>query len=195
MTSILYIGMDVHSTNYTLCAYMFEGKNSFARTTINPKIDELLKYLANLQQHYPGYELVCGYEAGCLGYSLFHQLTRNKYKCIILAPTTMPSTPKEIKTDRRDALKIAQCLAYGTYSPVHVPTDQDNAVEEFIRMRDDAQALLKQTKQQINAMCLRHGFSYPEKSRWTGKHLKWLRDFAGNAGRIPDHLQSTERQA
>ena len=182
MTSILYIGMDVHSTNYTLCAYMFEGKKSFARTTINPKIDELLKYLANLQQHYPGYELVCGYEAGCLGYSLFHQLTRNKYKCIILAPTTMPSTPKEIKTDRRDALKIAQCLAYGTYSPVHVPTDQDNAVKEFIRMRDDAQALLKQTKQQINAMCLRHGFSYPEKSRWTGKHLKWLRELElGNA--------------
>ena len=133
-------------------------------------------------QHYPGYELVCGYEAGCLGYSLFHQLTRNKYKCIILAPTTMPSTPKEIKTDRRDALKIAQCLAYGTYSPVHVPTDQDNAVKEFIRMRDDAQALLKQTKQQINAMCLRHGFSYPEKSRWTGKHLKWLRELElGNA--------------
>ena len=182
MTSILYIGMDVHSTNYTLCAYMIEGKKSFARTTINPKIDELLKYLANLQQHYPGYELVCGYEAGCLGYSLFHQLTRNKYKCIILAPTTMPSTPKEIKTDRRDALKIAQCLAYGTYSPVHVPTDQDNAVKEFIRMRDDAQALLKQTKQQINAMCLRHGFSYPEKSRWTGKHLKWLRELElGNA--------------
>ncbi len=182
MTSILYIGMDVHSTNYTLCAYMFEGNKSFARTTINPKIDELLKYLANLQQHYPGYELVCGYEAGCLGYSLFHQLTRNKYKCIILAPTTMPSTPKEIKTDRRDALKIAQCLAYGTYSPVHVPTDQDNAVKEFIRMRDDAQALLKQTKQQINAMCLRHGFSYPEKSRWTGKHLKWLRELElGNA--------------
>ena len=176
MTSILYIGMDVHTTNYTLCAYTFEGKKVFARTTINPELDELLKYLANLQQRFPGCELVCGYEAGCLGYSLYHQLTRNKYQCVILAPTTIPSTAKEIKTDRRDALKIAQCLANGTYSPVYVPTDKDNAAKEYIRMRDDVQAILKQTKQQINAMCLRHGFSYPEKSRWTAKHLKWLRE-------------------
>ena len=112
MASIIYIGMDVHTTNYTLCAYMFEGKKAFARTTIDPNIDDLLKYLANLQQRYPGCELECGYEAGCLGYSLYHQLTRNKYKCVILAPTTMPSTAKEIKTDRRDALKIAQCMEH-----------------------------------------------------------------------------------
>ena len=42
-------------------------------------------------------------------------------------------------------------------------------------MRDDAQALLKQTKQQINALCLRHGHAFEERSRWTPKHLKWLR--------------------
>ena len=175
MTSITYIGMDVHSTNYTLCAYTIEGQKAFAQTTIHADINELLKYLATLQQRQgKDSELVCGYEAGCLGYSLYHQLARNKYKCIILAPTTMPSTVKEIKTDKRDALKIAKCLAYGTYSPVYVPTDADNAVKEFIRMRDDVQLMLKQTKQQINAMCLRHGFSYPENSKWTTKHIQWL---------------------
>jgi len=87
----------------------------------------------------------------------------------------MPSTAKEIKTDKRDARKIAKCLAYGTYSRVHVPTDQDNAIKEYIRMRDDAQAMLKQTKQQINAMCLRHGKVFDGKSRWTIKHMRWLR--------------------
>ena len=94
---------------------------------------------------------------------------------MILAPTTMPSSAKEIKTDKRDALKIAKCLAYGTYSPVYVPTDQDNAIKEYIRMRDDAQAMVKQTKQQINALCLRHGKAFEGKSRWTPKHMQWLR--------------------
>ena len=177
MTSITYIGIDVHTTNYTLCAFSLDGQKVFGQTTINPNIDELLKYLATMQYRLGGQrsDLVCGYEAGCLGYSLYHQLTYHDYKCIILAPTTMPSTPKEIKTDKRDAVKIAKCLAYGTYSAVYVPTDEDNAVKEFIRMRDDAQTLLKQTKQQINALCLRHGQFYEGNSRWTPKHLTWLR--------------------
>ena len=176
MTSIAYIGIDVHTTNYTLCAFTLEGQKVFGQTSINPDMSELLKYLSAIQLRLGSdYKLICGYEAGCLGYTLYHQLTYHKYQCVILAPTTMPSTPKEIKTDKRDALKIAKCLAYGTYSSVYVPSNQDNAVKEFIRMRDDAQTLLKQTKQQINAICLRHGYIYAGKSSWTSAHLKWLR--------------------
>ena len=177
MTSILYIGMDVHTTNYTLCAFSLEGQKVFGQTTINPDIKELLNYLATIQGRFGGQncKLICGYEAGCLGYTLYHQLSYHSYECVILAPTTMPSKPHEIKTDKRDAVKIAQCLAYGTYSPVYVPSDEDNAVKEYIRMRDDAQTLLKQTKQQINAFCIRHGHAFEGQSRWTAKHLKWLR--------------------
>ena len=131
MKSITYIGMDVHTTNYTLCAYTLEGKKAFGRTTINPDIRELVKYLETLNKQLGGgAEFECGYEAGCLGYTLYHELTANGYKCVILAPTTMPATAREIKTDKRDALKIAKCLAYGTCSPVHVPTEQDNAIKE-----------------------------------------------------------------
>ncbi len=176
MSIITYIGMDVHTTNYTLCAFTMEGQKTFAETQINPDIKELVKYLETLNQRQGGQaQFVCGYEAGCLGYTLYHELSAKGYKCVILAPTTMPSTAKEIKTDKRDARKIAKCLAYGTYSPVYVPTDQDNAIKEFIRMRDDAQTMLKQTKQQINAFCLRHGKVFDGNSRWTPKHMQWLR--------------------
>ncbi len=128
MNSITYIGMDVRSTNYTLCAFTMEGQKLYAQTGINPNSKELVKYLETLNVQQGGEaEFVCGYEAGCLGYTLYHELTAKGYKCMILAPTTIPSATNKVKTDKRDARKIAKCLAYGTYSPVYVPTDQDSA--------------------------------------------------------------------
>lgn len=177
MNSITYIGLDVHTTNYTICAYTIENDKLFAETTIRPDINELDKYLKRLKE-LQGAEVsfVCGYEAGCLGYSLYHQLKEKGYECVILAPTTMPSAVNEIKTDKRDARKIAKCLAYGTYSKVFVPSDEDNAVKEYIRMRDDAKTALKQTKQQIIALCTRHNKRFDGKSNWTQRHIKWLHE-------------------
>ena len=183
MNSITYIGLDVHTTNYTICAYTIENDKIFAETNIKPDIKELDKYLKRLKELLGAdISFVCGYEAGCLGYSLYHQLKEKGYECVILAPTTMPSTVNEIKTDKRDARKIAKCLAYGTYSKVFVPSDEDNAVKEYIRMRDDAKTMLKQTKQQIIALCTRHDKRFEGKSNWTQRHIKWLHDIdLGNA--------------
>jgi transposase len=85
-------------------------------------------------------------------------------------------TKRRVKTDKRDAENIARCLAYGTYSAVHVPTAQDGQVKEYIRMRDSMKRSLKATKQQILALVLRQGFRYNEGvSNWTQRHLAWLR--------------------
>jgi Transposase. len=65
-----------------------------------------------------------------------------------------------VKTDKRDAEKIAKCLAYGTYSPVYVPTQRDEVVKEYIRMRDAHKANLKRIKQQIIALCHRYNKQY-----------------------------------
>ena len=69
---------------------------------------------------------------------------------------------------------IAQCLSYGGYHAVHVPTDKEDSVKEYLRMRDDHKLALKKIKQQINAFCLRHGYFFPD-TKWTIKHLSWLR--------------------
>ena len=121
--------MDVHTTNYTICAFQIDGEKVFGQTTLNPDVKELVKYLSRLQElQGKNTKFICGYEAGCLGYTLYHDLKGLGYECVILAPTTMATSPNEkIKTDKRDAVKIAKCLAYGTYSPVYVPTDEDNA--------------------------------------------------------------------
>ena len=96
-------------------------------------------------------------------------------KCVILAPTTM-LTPQgvRIKTDMRDAYMIAQCLSYGGYHAVYIPTEADDSVKEYLRMRNDHKLALKKIKQQINAFCIRHGFCY-DGTKWTLAHLNWLK--------------------
>lgn len=109
------------------------------------------------------YDIRCGYEAGCLGYSLYNQLTAANVKCVILAPTTM-LTPQgvRVKTGARDARMIAQCLSYGGYHAVYIPTQEDDSVKEYLRMRDEHKFAQKKIKQQINAFCLRHGHHYAQ---------------------------------
>ena len=176
MTSILYVGMDVHTTNYTLCCYSFENDQVFAVAQMDPDYRNIIKYLDRVRANYDDVHFLCGYEAGCLGYSLFHNLVDQGVDCVILAPSTMATTKKKgIKTDKRDAANIARCLAYNTYSAVNVPTATDNAVKEYIRMRDDAKSTLKRYKQQLLSFCTRHGKQFTEgRNYWTQKHMAWL---------------------
>ena len=180
MTSITYVGLDVHTTNYTAACYRFETDNTFAVVELKPKAEEIVKYLARVKKNLgEDCEFLCGYEAGCLGYSLYHELTAKGIKCVVMAPSTIESAPaNKIKTDKRDAKKLARCLATGGYKAVHIPTDEDNAVKEYIRMRDDVNEALKRIKQQITAFCIRNGKTYRNvvgKNYWTQKHLNWLK--------------------
>ena len=180
MNRIIKIGMDVHSTNYTLCAMeptIGAEDRIFGEIQVAPDYKEILCFIESLKMKlgfFDDYSIECGYEAGCLGYTLYHQLTGAGIKCVILAPSTMLTQQgQRIKTDRRDALLIAQCLCYGGYHPVYIPTGEDDAVKEYVRMRDDHKLALKKLKQQINAFVLRHGHQYAG-TKWTIKHLIWL---------------------
>lgn len=178
MNSIVYVGMDVHKEEYTLCCYRFDEDELKYKQKISPDYKMVLKYLNQIKRRYPDeIEFICGYEAGCLGYMLYHQLTNHGVKCVILAPTTMGITNNNrIKTDKRDAGNVARCLAFNTYSEVHVPTAEDEAVKEYIRMRDDQKKALKIIKQQILAFVLRHGYRFVGgKNYWTIKHVTWLK--------------------
>lgn len=177
MNSIVYVGMDVHKESITLCCYTHREDRIQYQQRVDSDHKLVLKYLAQIRKQYPeDTQYVCGYEAGCLGYTLYHQLTAQGVSCIILAPTTMAiRNTKGIKTDKKDAANIAKCLAFHTYSPVHIPTDEDNSIKEYIRMRDDHKKALKVIKQQILALVLRHGCRFETgRSRWTVAHLKWL---------------------
>ena len=132
--STIYVGMDVHKESFSLCAYTIESDKCSYHQKTEADYKKVLKYLEYLRSVYgDDAKFVCGYEAGCLGYSLYHQLMNHNVNCTILAPTTMleQRSRKRVKTDKRDAEIIARCLAQHNYSPVHIPTQQD---EEMIDM-------------------------------------------------------------
>ncbi|WP_237280634.1 IS110 family transposase [Succinivibrio dextrinosolvens] len=182
MNKIIYIGMDVHSSNFTLCS--FESGYGLTEDKIFGKVQfkedfikNTEKYICNLKKQRKDIDVVCGYEAGCLGYVPQKELSKKGIKCIILAPTTMAVQKggKKIKNDFRDAIDIAKCLASGAYKPVYIPDTEDEDVRDYIRMRDDHNTALKHIKQQLNAFLLRHGFKFDGKSKWTLKHLEWIK--------------------
>ena len=178
MNSIVYIGIDVHKESYTICCFRPEDDKAKHVMKIKSDYKQILKYLDGMRKHY-GEEAVfiCGYEAGPIGYRLYHDLIERNVGCIIMAPTTMGVTnTNRIKTDKKDAANIARCLAYRMYSPVHVPTAEDEEVKEYLRMRDDQKQALKKIKQQILAYVLRQGEKFEGgKSYWTIAHVKWLK--------------------
>ena len=187
MNRIVYIGMDVHTSNYTLCSldpgYGVKKDNYFAEVQFtNNFVTNVVNYVTNLKKKLKDCEFVCGYEAGCLGYSTYKDLTKAGIKCVIMAPSTMAVQKggKKVKNDRRDARVIAQCLAYQTYKEVYVLSEHDEAVRGYLRMRDSHKKELKRIKQQIIAFCTGHGLFSPTKSNWTVAHLKWLKDLKFN---------------
>ena len=181
MSTVLYVGIDVHSTSYSLATFALGDREARFELKIEPDYEQVLQYLGTVRRQVADalgeVEFVCGYEAGCLGDTLYHQLTAKGIKCVIVAPTTIlePRSKRRVKTDRRDAALIARSLAFGTYRAVHVLTDEDKSVKDFIRMRDEHQKKLKQVKQELLVFCLRHGHRFTETRRyWTNAHTAWL---------------------
>lgn len=175
----VYVGMDVHKKNFFLSSFTIEEDKASHAQKIESDYKQVLKYLEFLRTIYGNdADFICGYEAGCLGFTLYHQLTEHNVNCVILAPTTMLQQrgKKKIKTDKRDAALIGRCLAQHNYSPVHIPTEQDEEIKEYLRMRADHKLALKKNKQQILAFCLRHNYRYESgSSHWTQSHIKWLK--------------------
>ena len=177
----VYVGIDAHSTNFTLATRKEGTFNAENVSTYSPKVTNIVNYCnAIRKEHGNDCDITVGYEAGSLGFKLKRDIEEADIKCITLAPTSIPGTQlnrkRQKKTDKRDAIAIANCLINHDYSEVYTPDEDDEAVRDYIRMREDHKKQLKVIKQQIGAFCRRHGYHYEEgKNYWTAKHLKWLK--------------------
>lgn len=176
----VYVGIDAHTTNYTLATVVTFDNPPVNVNTYSPKVSNIVSYCkAAKKQFGKNTEIVTGYEAGTLGFSLRRDLEKHGITCVVMAPSTIPGTELNRKrckkNDKRDAKAIAKALLTHTYSEVHMPDEEDEAVRDYIRMREDLKRNQKSNKQQIGAFCHRHGFHFDDGKYWTKKHLAWLR--------------------
>lgn len=178
---IAYVGIDAHTTNYTLATRMEGSKEPVNVNSYPPALSNIVKYCNGIRKKYgTDTQIILGYEAGTLGFKLRRDLEKNDLECKVLAPTSIPGTEqnrkRKKKTDKRDAEAIAKALINQDYSEVYMPDEEDEAVRDFIHMREDLRKQLKITKQQIGALTTRHGYRFTDgKNYWTQKHIKWLK--------------------
>jgi len=115
------------------------------------------------------------YEAGPCGYGLYRQLTQMGYECSVVAPSLSPRRPGErIKTDRREALRLARQHRSGDLVAVWVPDEEQEVIRDLVRCREDFKHAERRARQRLNSFLLRHGRVYSGRSRWTKAHGHWL---------------------
>lgn len=171
-----YVGLDVHKETIAV-AVARPGRGApedWGEIRHTPKA--VAKLVERLSAAFGGEVLEFCYEAGPCGYGLHRQLLALGHECQVVAPSLIPKKPGErIKTDRRDARKLALSLRSGDLTRVWVPDDEQEAMRDLTRAREDIKDQQRRARQQLNAFVLRHGHHWPSKrSRWTQAHYRWL---------------------
>jgi transposase len=172
MSQYIWIGLDVHVDSIT--AAILEGdqeKPDVLKMSGNlMKVRRLFRRMAK-----KGAVRAC-YEATGAGFVLHRVLKRDGFHCEVIAPSLIPKKPGDRrKTDRIDAVMLAKLYRSGHLTPVHIPTEDQEALRRLIRLRYAYQEQCKSTKRRISGILLSHGLVFRgTKSKWTKKHIAWL---------------------
>ncbi len=171
-----YIGLDVHKENIVVAVARAGRRAPVIWGEIANKPKAIAKLIKRLNEEFAGEVLLFCYEAGPCGYGVYRQLLDLDHDCQVVAPSLIPKKPGEhIKTDRRDASKLARSVRSGDLTGVWVPDQEQEAMRDLTRARDDLKAQERKARQQLNAYVLRHGHGWPaNRSRWTQTHYNWL---------------------
>lgn len=193
-TSVVYVGLDVHRDSIVI-AFAREGREAAENWKTIPNDGVRLRKALKLLTGESGIAKVC-YEAGPTGFGLCRQLREAGIYCIVVAPSLVPGKPGDrVKTDRRDARKLAHFLRSGDLTEVFVPDEAVEAIRDLERAREDAKRAERVARHQLSKFLLRHERRW-DGNTWTKKHLNWIRvqQFAYPAQQrvLEDYLKTVE---
>jgi transposase len=160
------IGLDVHASSIQLAAV--RADELLEERTL-PYDHELLERAV---RRWPAVR--CCYEAGPTGFGLYRHLVERGIACEVVAPGLVPQRPGDrVKTDRRDARKLAQLYAGGLLEPIHVPSPELEAARDLIRAREDARIERMRARHRLGKLLLRNDRRMPTKT-WGVTRRRWL---------------------
>jgi transposase len=174
MKNIRFIGLDVHAE--TIAVAIAEPNAEVRSLGTIPNREESIRRL--IRKLGPAEQLHACYEAGPTGYVLYWLLTALGVRCDVVAPTLIPvRSGDRVKTDRRDAEKLARCLRAGDLTPVWVPDAAHEALRDLVRAREAAQRDQHRARQRLGKFLFRHGMRRPDtmKTPWSKPHLEWIK--------------------
>ena len=171
-----YVGLDVHKDTIAVAVALPGREEPESRGEIRNERKSLLRLIRRLSPH--GEVLSFCYEAGPCGYGVYREIIDTGHHCEVVAPSLIPRRSGErVKTDRRDAVKLARLHRAGELRAVWVPDEEQEAMRDLTRAREDLKAIELKARQRLCAFLLRHSRVYRQgKSRWTKQHFRWLEE-------------------
>jgi transposase len=167
-----FLGLDVHAETIAVAVAEPYGEVRSLGTIANRE-DTIRKFIKKLGS--PEQLRAC-YEAGPTGFVLYWQLAQLDVECAVVAPSLVPKKPGDrVKTDRRDALKLARCHRSGDLTAVWVPDEGSEALRDLVRQREAAKQDQLRARHRLTKFLLRTGQRPPLGLKvWTERYMRWL---------------------
>jgi transposase len=164
------VGLDVHAWSVVAEAVDWSSGQVFSDRLV-PANEVVLAWVARL----PG-PVAVTYEAGPTGFGLARAFAAVGIRCEVVAPSKLERPPGDrVKTDRRDARRLARLLHIGEITGIRVPTVAEEDARDLVRAREAVRGDLMRARHRLSKLLLRHGIVYCGGKTWNGVHERWLR--------------------
>ncbi len=163
-----WVGLDVHARS-VVAGVIDVGSGEVRSLRVPPGCDARVAWLTTLPA-----PVRVAYEAGPTGYRLARACAEAGIGCVVAAPSRIRPAADRVKTDRRDAERLARLLRLGEITPIRVPGPEEEAARDLVRAREDARGDLMRARHRLSKLLLRHGSVY-DGTAWTRAHDVWLR--------------------